>query len=230
MQTARRTLPAGVPGSLVHVCAGDRLAVSVVPPTATALFPNIHGGRIDFGIFGRKHGRPRRSRPGSTGPRPLRPAPHLRHLRAPRRRAGVRGVAVHGYEHRHDRPSLRPSRQRQPRTRSLVSGCARAGGGRCVDVVANASAASQEGKRRLSYASAAPSRGRSVDLPAAIACPCLGEGEIEPGQQEFDVLQEADGGNDMFFCVQRLRPLEGVADAVSHTSRDGIALVPLSRP
>jgi integrase len=42
--------------------------------------------------------------------RPLRPAPHVRHLRAPRRRPGVRPLALHGHEHRDDRPPLRPPR------------------------------------------------------------------------------------------------------------------------
>ena len=101
-----------------------------------ALFPNARGGRIDFRIFGRSTGgRPdqRRHRPG---PRALRPAPHLRHVRAPRRRAGVRGLALHRHEHRDDRPPLRPPRPRQPRTRRRAPGRARAraGRGRCVDV------------------------------------------------------------------------------------------------
>src|SRR6266511_2714584 len=44
----------------------------------------------------------------AAGIEPLRelydPAPHLRHLRTPRRRPGVRPLTVHGYEHRDDRP------------------------------------------------------------------------------------------------------------------------------
>ena len=43
--------------------------------------------------------------------------PHLRHLRAPRRRSGVCGLTLHRLEHRDDRPPLRPSRPRQPRAR-----------------------------------------------------------------------------------------------------------------
>jgi integrase len=108
---------------------------------------------------GTKQGRHR------SDPRSLRPAPHLRHLRSPRRRAGVRGLTLHGHEHRHDRPPLRPSRQRQPRARRRASGCARvrADGGRCVDVDAHASEASQEDGCGLSNAPAAPPRGRPAD-------------------------------------------------------------------
>jgi len=43
-----------------------------------------------------------------THSRPLRPAPHLRHLRAPRRRSGVRRLALHRLEHRDDRSPRRP--------------------------------------------------------------------------------------------------------------------------
>ena len=59
-------------------------------------------------------GSPLRRRPGSSRSRPLRPAAHLRDLRAARRRLGVRGLALHGLEHRDDRPPLRPPRPRQP--------------------------------------------------------------------------------------------------------------------
>jgi integrase len=44
-----------------------------------------------------------------TDTRPLRPAPHLRHLRTPRRRSSVCGLAFHRLEHRDDRSPLRPS-------------------------------------------------------------------------------------------------------------------------
>jgi integrase len=54
-------------------------------------------------------------------PRSLRPAPHLRNLRAPRRRSGVRGLALHRLENRDDRPPLRPSSSRQPRARRRVA-------------------------------------------------------------------------------------------------------------
>jgi integrase len=103
-------------------------------------------------------------------PRPLRPAPHLRHLRAPCRSAGVRGLPLHGHEHRNDRPSLCTSRQRQPRTRgrSARRACARAGGGRCVDVAAATAEAAQSKEFEASQDAKAASRGRSVD-----AAPCL---------------------------------------------------------
>jgi len=79
--------------------------------------------------------------------RPLRPAPHLYlgHLRAPGRRPGVRPLTLHGYEHRDDRPPLRPSRGRQPRARRLASRRARArtGRGRWADVGPQARNAAQ---------------------------------------------------------------------------------------
>jgi integrase len=78
----------------------DRLPASDNP----ILFPNARGGRIDFRIFGRKHWRPAQIKAGiDPGPRPLRPAPHLRYLRASGRDTGVRGLAFHGLEHRDDR-------------------------------------------------------------------------------------------------------------------------------
>jgi integrase len=100
-----------------------------------------------------------------SDPWSLRPAPHLRHLRPPRWRAGVRGLTVHGDEHRDDRPPLRPSRQRQPRTRRCPARRARvrAGGGRCVDVDANAPQANQKTVAAPRTHCPAPSRGRSVD-------------------------------------------------------------------
>jgi hypothetical protein len=68
--------------------------------------------------------------------RPLRPAPHLRDLRAPRGRPGVRALAVHGHEHRDDRSPLRPPRGRRLPARRLAPRRARdrTGGGRWVDV------------------------------------------------------------------------------------------------
>ena len=131
--TKTRLSTRAVPLQAKAVEALDRLPASVNP----ILFPNARGGRIDFRIFGRTplaagtdHGRDR------ADPRALRPAPHLRHLRAPRRRSGVRGLALHRLEHRDDRPPLRPPRPRQPRARRLAArrARARAGGGRCVDV------------------------------------------------------------------------------------------------
>jgi integrase len=100
--------------------------------------------------------------------RPLRPAPHPRHLRAPRRCPGVRALAVHGHEHRDDRPPLRPPRSRQLPARRLAPRCARAraGRGRWVDVGAQARKAAQ----RLGFQSArkgfAAAGGRSVDVEA----------------------------------------------------------------
>ena len=76
------------------------------------LFPNTRGGHLDFRNFNRRHWKPvQKSSRDRAAARPLRPAPHLRHLRAPRRRPGVRALAVHGHEHRDDRPPLRPPRQ-----------------------------------------------------------------------------------------------------------------------
>ena len=79
-------------------------------------------------------------------PWPLRPASHLRDLRATGRRAGVHCLPLHGHEHRDDRPSLRPSRQRQPRPcrRAPRRARVRAGGRRCVDVAAPASKAAHQ--------------------------------------------------------------------------------------
>jgi hypothetical protein len=60
-----------------------------------------------------------------TTPPPVRHAPHLRHVRASSRGVGVRGLAVHGLEHRNDRPPLRPPRPREPRARGLATRRAR---------------------------------------------------------------------------------------------------------
>ena len=127
-QTKTRLSARAVPLQAKALEALDRLPASGNP----ILFPNMRGGRIDFRIFGGKHWRPAQSKAGIDPVRgPVRPAPHLRHLRPPRRRAGVRGLTLHGHEHRDDRPPLRPPRQRQPRTRSRPPrrACARAGRG-----------------------------------------------------------------------------------------------------
>ncbi len=100
------------------------------------LFPNARGGHLDFRNFGRRHWKPAQTHcRDRAAARPLRPAPHLRHLRAPRRRPGVRPLTLHGHEHRDDRPPLRPPRPRQPRARRLAPRRARArtGRGRWVD-------------------------------------------------------------------------------------------------
>jgi integrase len=68
----------------------------------------------------------------------LRLAAYLHHVRTASRRFSVRGLPLHGFQHRDDRPPLRPPRPRQPRTRRLPAGRARArtGRGRWVDVAA----------------------------------------------------------------------------------------------
>ena len=100
--------------------------------------------------------------------RSLRPAPHLRHLRAPRRRAGVRGLPFHRLEHRHDRSPLRPPRPRQPRTRRLPSRRARAreSGGRCVDVDPTGLEACHGQRFKAEAEGIQHSGGRSVDVAA----------------------------------------------------------------
>src|SRR6266511_192122 len=69
------------------------------------VFPNARGGYLDVRNFNRRHWKPVQK---AAGIEPLRelydPAPHLCHLRTPRRRPGVRPLTVHGYEHRDDRP------------------------------------------------------------------------------------------------------------------------------
>jgi integrase-like protein len=110
------------------------------------LFPNARGGHLDFRNFNRRHWKPRpENSRNRAAARPLRPAPHLRHLRAPRRRPGVRPLTVHGHEHRDDRPPLRPPRSRQLPARRLASARARArtGRGRWVDVGPQARKAAQ---------------------------------------------------------------------------------------
>jgi hypothetical protein len=68
--------------------------------------------RLQVGGFATRPatGNPLRSRPASSRC-PVRPAPHLRDLRAARRRLGVCGLPIHGLEHRDDRPPLRPPRR-----------------------------------------------------------------------------------------------------------------------
>jgi Phage integrase family len=162
--TKTRLSTRAVPLQAKALEALDRLPASDNP----ILFSNVRGGRIDFRIFGRKHWRPAQSKAGID---PVRGLYDLRHtyatsaLRAPRWCAGVRGLTVHGHEHRDDRPPLRPPRQRQPRPRSFAPRRARlrAGRGRWVDVAANAPEASQEDGCGPSNAPAAPPRGRAVD-------------------------------------------------------------------
>ena len=100
--------------------------------------------------------------------RPLRPAPHLRHLRAPRRRAGVRPLALHGHQHRDDRPPLRPPRSRQLPVRRLASRRARprTGGGRWVDVGPEACKAAQRLGFQALQERLSAGGGRWVDVEA----------------------------------------------------------------
>jgi hypothetical protein len=108
------------------------------------------------------------SRRDRTAARPLRPAPHLRHLRAPRRRAGVCPLPVHAHEHRDDRPPLRPPRSRQLPARRLAARRARArtGGGRWVDAGAQARKAARRHGFQASRKRLSAGGGRSVDTEA----------------------------------------------------------------
>ncbi len=103
-----------------------------------------------------------------AGPRALRLAPHLRDVRAARRRTGVRGLALHRLEHRDDRPPLRPPRPRQPRARGHADGRAhaRAGRGRCVDVERKTRKRAQQQQFAASSTEESAARGRSVDADA----------------------------------------------------------------
>jgi integrase len=103
-----------------------------------------------------------------TVARPLRPAPHLRHIRAPCRRAGVRALAVHGHEHRDDRPPLRSPRSRQLPARRLAPRRARprTGRGRWVDVGPQARKAAQRHSSRPERRRLSAGGGRSVDVTA----------------------------------------------------------------
>ena len=113
------------------------------------------------------------SRRNPTATRPLRPAPHLRHLRTARRHSSLRRLPLHGLQHRDDRPLLRPPRARQPpasrlpprRTRT------RTRRGRCVDVAAAAAHPAEQQWNAATH-SLASARGRSVD-----AAPHHGRGD-----------------------------------------------------
>ena len=103
---------------------------------------------------------------GSRSRRSLRPAPHLRHLRASCRRAGVRPLTVHGHQHRDDRPPLRPPRRRQLPARRLAPRRARArtGRGRRVDTGAQARNAARRHEFQAARKAFAAGGGRSVDV------------------------------------------------------------------
>jgi hypothetical protein len=102
------------------------------------------------------------------------------HLRTPRRCSGVRGLALHRLEHRDDRPPLRPPGPRQPRARSRATGraCARAGGGRCVDVVPKPRKRGQQQRFEALSQKDSPACGRSVDAAARSRRPCRQRKEL----------------------------------------------------
>jgi integrase len=133
------------------------------------LFPNSRGGHLDFRNFNPPtlEARPEKSR-NRAATRPLRPAPHLCHLRAPRGRPGVRPLAVHGHEHRDDRSPLRPPRGRQLPARRVASRRARArtGRGRWVDVGTKAGNAAPRHGFSGSREAFPAGGGRSVDVDA----------------------------------------------------------------
>jgi integrase len=159
--TKTRLSTRAVPLQAVALEALDRLPPSENP----ILFPNSRGGHIDFRSFGRRQWKRLKRRPDRAAPSSLRPAPHLRHLRAPRRRLGVRRLALYGLEHRDDRPPLRSPRPRQPRTRHLAPRRARgrAGRGRWVDVATEVRKASDRQRFEAPQEAIAASGGRSVD-------------------------------------------------------------------
>ena len=131
------------------------------------LFPNARGGHL-----GLPQPQPTALEAGPedardrSATRPLRPASHLRHLRAPRKRPGVRPLAVHGHEHRDDRPPLRPPRNRQLPARRLAPRRARArkGRGRRVDTGPKARKAAQRHGFQATYRRLPAGGGRSVDV------------------------------------------------------------------
>ena len=163
-QTKTRLSRRAVPLQAIALEALDQLRSRQGSPL---LFPNTRGGHLDFRNFNRRHWKPvQKSRRDRAAARPLRPTPHLRHLRAPCRRAGVRPLTVHGHEHRDDRPPLRPPRSRQLRARRLAPGRARAraGRGRWVDAGPQARKAAQRHGFQASREAFAAGGGRSVDV------------------------------------------------------------------
>ncbi len=142
-------------------------ALDRLPPTRSSLlFPNSRDSYIDFRSFGRRHWKPAQVKAGIE---PLRHLYDLRHTYATfALRAGVSVFAVsplHGFQHRDDRPPLRPPRPRQPRTRRLPAGRARArtGRGRWVDVAAETRKAAQHQHFAASQHPVPASGGGSVD-------------------------------------------------------------------
>jgi hypothetical protein len=120
--TKTRLSTRAVPLQAIALASLDRLP----PSQSSLLFPNARGRHIDFRSFGRRHWQTAQVAAGIEPLRHLlRPPPRLRHVRTARRRLGVRGLPLHGLEHRDDRPPLRPPRPRQRRTRRLAPGCPR---------------------------------------------------------------------------------------------------------
>jgi hypothetical protein len=103
-----------------------------------------------------------------TTPPPVRHAPHLRHVRASSRGVGVRGLAVHGLEHRNDRPPLRPPRPREPRARGLATRRARnrTSGGRRVDAAEETHKTLWQARFTADPEAIAAGGGRYVDVEA----------------------------------------------------------------
>jgi len=160
--TKTRLSTRAVPLQAVALAALDRLP----PAQSSLLFPNAPRSvhrlpqlRTPPLEDSADRGRHRAASPS------LRPPPHLRHVRIARRRVGVRGLTLHGLEHRDDRPPLRPPRPRQPRTRRLaaVRSRDRTGRGRCVDVATGPRKAAQSDRFQAPWEATTASGGRSVD-------------------------------------------------------------------
>ncbi len=137
-------------------CRGSRKrleALARLPrPENGILFPNMRGGRIDFRSFGRRHWTHARSAGGRhrAVAGSLRPAPHVRHLRAPRRHPGLRRLALHGLEHRDDHVATEACKA-APRQAFGASHEARAASrGHSVDVAARARRQARRQKKLIS--------------------------------------------------------------------------------
>ena len=163
-QTKTRLSRRAVPLQAIALEALDQLLAAARQPAAVSehtwrppRLPQLQPPPLEAGPEG---GRDR------AAARPLRPAPHLRHLRAPCRRPGVRALALHGHEHRDDRPPLRPPRSRQLPTRRLAPGRARTrtGRGRWVDAGAHARKAAQRHGFQASREAFTAGGGRPVDV------------------------------------------------------------------
>jgi integrase len=108
-----------VPLQTIALAALERLPANGRSPL---VFPSPNGGYFDLHNFPQPllEARPAR-RWNHTAPARLRSPAHLRDLRAPRRHLHLRALALHGNEPRHDRPPLRPPRQRRAPTRDPVA-------------------------------------------------------------------------------------------------------------